>query len=54
MTAREQAGAGPDASRIEGPEPVDRPEQLSAEWITAALRHAGLDTEVTDLSLIHI
>jgi len=46
MTARTRPGA----SRQGGPGPVDRPDDLSAGWVTAALRHSGLDVEVAEVA----
>lgn len=33
-----------------GPDPVERPDDLSSRWITGALRHAGLDVDVSEVA----
>lgn len=43
---------GREADRPEprDPEPAERPEDISSHWITAALRHAGLDVEIAEVA----
>jgi hypothetical protein len=41
---------GPAESRPTDPAPVERPDDLSAGWVEAALRHGGLDVEVDEVA----
>ena len=50
MTPPMSARTRPGASRHVGPGPVERPDDLSAAWATAALRHSGLDVEVAEVA----
>jgi hypothetical protein len=50
MNTLEKSCMGPSTSRPRGPGPVERADDLSAGWTTAALRHSGLDVEVAEVA----
>jgi hypothetical protein len=50
MNALEEGRMGPGTSQQDRPAPLERPDDISARWITAALRYSGLEVEVAEVA----